>query len=43
MLSTSPIWASDTASLVPGDPVLEVSDRRVAVTVTAGEYQGSGG
>jgi 6-phosphogluconolactonase len=27
-----------TASLVPGDPVLEVSDRRVAVT--AGEYQG---
>ena len=26
-----------TASLVPGDPVLEVSDRRVAVT---GEYQG---
>jgi 6-phosphogluconolactonase len=27
-----------TASLVPGDPVLEVADRRVAVT--AGEYQG---
>jgi len=27
-----------TASLVPGDPVLEVSDRRVAVT--AGEYHG---
>jgi 6-phosphogluconolactonase len=27
-----------TASLVPGDPVLEVSDRRVALT--AGEYQG---
>jgi 6-phosphogluconolactonase len=27
-----------TASLVPGDPVLEVSDRRVAVT--SGEYQG---
>jgi len=27
-----------TASLVPGDPVLEVSDRRVAVTETA--YQG---
>jgi 6-phosphogluconolactonase len=27
-----------TASLVPGDPVLEVIDRRVAVT--AGEYQG---
>ncbi len=27
-----------TASLVPGDPVLEVSDRRVAMT--AGEYQG---
>jgi 6-phosphogluconolactonase len=26
-----------TASLVPGDPVLEVRDRRVAVT---GEYQG---
>jgi 6-phosphogluconolactonase len=26
-----------TASLVPGDPVLEVTDRRVAVT--AGEYQ----
>jgi 6-phosphogluconolactonase len=26
-----------TASLVPGDPVLEVSDRKVAVT---GEYQG---
>ena len=26
-----------TASLVPGDPVLEVSDRRVAVT---GDYQG---
>ena len=26
------------ASLVPGDPVLEVMDRRVAVT--AGEYQG---
>jgi 6-phosphogluconolactonase len=26
-----------TASLVPGDPVLDVSDRRVAVT---GEYQG---
>ena len=26
-----------TASLIPGDPVLEVSDRRVAVT---GEYQG---
>jgi 6-phosphogluconolactonase len=28
-----------TASLVPGDPVLEVDDRRVAVT--AGEYQGN--
>lgn len=27
-----------TASLVPGDPVLDVSDRRVAVT--AGEYEG---
>jgi 6-phosphogluconolactonase len=27
-----------TASLVPGDPVLEVDDRRVAVTT--GEYQG---
>jgi 6-phosphogluconolactonase len=27
-----------TASLVPGDPVLEVEDRRVAVT--GGEYQG---
>jgi 6-phosphogluconolactonase len=27
-----------TASLVPGDPVLEVNDRRVALT--AGEYQG---
>ena len=27
-----------TASLVPGDPVLEVGDRRVAVTAT--EYQG---
>lgn len=27
-----------TASLVPGDPVLEVEDRRVALT--AGEYQG---
>jgi 6-phosphogluconolactonase len=27
-----------TASLVPGDPVLEVEDRRVAVT--SGEYQG---
>jgi 6-phosphogluconolactonase len=27
-----------TASLVPGDPVLEVADRRVAVT--SGEYQG---
>jgi 6-phosphogluconolactonase len=27
-----------TASLVPGDPVLEVSDRRVALT--EGEYQG---
>jgi 6-phosphogluconolactonase len=27
-----------TASLVPGDPVLEVTDRRVATT--AGEYQG---
>jgi 6-phosphogluconolactonase len=27
-----------TASLVPGDPALEVTDRRVAVT--AGEYQG---
>ena len=27
-----------TASLVPGDPVLEVSDRRVAIT--GGEYQG---
>jgi 6-phosphogluconolactonase/glucosamine-6-phosphate isomerase/deaminase len=26
-----------TASLVPGDPVLDVTDRRVAVT---GEYQG---
>jgi 6-phosphogluconolactonase len=28
-----------TASLVPGDPVLEVRDRRVAMT--AGEYQGA--
>ncbi|HEY6671095.1 MAG TPA: 6-phosphogluconolactonase [Solirubrobacterales bacterium] len=28
-----------TASLVPGDPVLDVTDRRVAVT--AGEYEGS--
>jgi 6-phosphogluconolactonase len=28
-----------TASLVPGDPVLEVTDRRVAVT--AGEYEGA--
>ena len=28
-----------TASLVPGDPVLEVTDKRVAVT--AGEYQGA--
>jgi 6-phosphogluconolactonase len=28
-----------TASLVPGDPVLEVNDRRVAVT--DGEYQGT--
>jgi len=28
-----------TASLVPGDPVLEVRDRRVAVT--AGEYRGT--
>jgi 6-phosphogluconolactonase len=28
-----------TASLVPGDPVLEVTDKRVAVT--AGEYQGT--
>jgi 6-phosphogluconolactonase len=28
-----------TASLVPGDPVLEVTDRRVAVTT--GEYQGT--
>jgi 6-phosphogluconolactonase/glucosamine-6-phosphate isomerase/deaminase len=27
-----------TASLVPGDPVLDVGDRRVAVT--SGEYQG---
>jgi 6-phosphogluconolactonase len=27
-----------TASLVPGDPVLDVSDRRVAIT--AGEYEG---
>jgi 6-phosphogluconolactonase len=27
-----------TASLVPGDPVLEMTDRRVAVT--AGEYEG---
>ncbi|HET7509677.1 MAG TPA: 6-phosphogluconolactonase [Solirubrobacterales bacterium] len=27
-----------TASLVPGDPVLEVTDRRVAIT--GGEYQG---
>jgi 6-phosphogluconolactonase len=27
-----------TASLVPGDPVLEITDRRVAVT--AGEYEG---
>lgn len=27
-----------TASLVPGDPVLEVTDRRVAITAT--EYQG---
>jgi 6-phosphogluconolactonase len=27
-----------TASLVPGDPVLEVTDRRVALT--AGEYEG---
>jgi len=29
---------SHTASLVPGDPVLDVKDRRVAVT--AGEYEG---
>ena len=29
-----------TASLVPGDPVLEVTDRRVAVT---GEYRAGGG
>jgi 6-phosphogluconolactonase len=28
-----------TASLVPGDPVLEISDRRVVLT--AGEYQGT--
>ncbi|HEU0317256.1 MAG TPA: 6-phosphogluconolactonase, partial [Solirubrobacteraceae bacterium] len=28
-----------TASLVPGDPILEVGDRRVALT--GGEYQGS--
>jgi len=28
-----------TASLVPGDPVLEVTDKRVAVT--SGEYQGA--
>lgn len=28
-----------TASLVPGDPILEVKDRQVAVT--AGEYQGT--
>jgi 6-phosphogluconolactonase len=28
-----------TASLVPGDPILEVTDRRVAVT--GGEYQGT--
>src|SRR4051812_5124279 len=28
----------DTASLVPGDPVLEVSDRRVAMT--GGQYEG---
>jgi 6-phosphogluconolactonase/glucosamine-6-phosphate isomerase/deaminase len=28
-----------TASLVPGDPVLDVTDRRVAVT--GGEYQGT--
>ena len=28
-----------TASLVPGDPVLEVTDRRVAIT--GGEYQGT--
>jgi 6-phosphogluconolactonase len=28
-----------TASLVPGDPVLEITDRRVAVT--GGEYQGT--
>ena len=28
-----------TASLVPGDPVLEVTDRRVALT--GGEYQGT--
>jgi 6-phosphogluconolactonase len=27
-----------TASLVPGDPVLDVTDRRVAITI--GEYQG---
>ncbi|HEX8958273.1 MAG TPA: 6-phosphogluconolactonase, partial [Solirubrobacterales bacterium] len=27
-----------TASLIPGDPVLDVADRRVAVT--AGEYEG---
>src|SRR4051795_3057702 len=27
-----------TASLVPGDPVLEVSDRRVAMTETAYQY-----
>ena len=28
-----------TASLVPGDPVLEVTDRRVAIT--SNEYQGT--
>jgi 6-phosphogluconolactonase len=28
-----------TASLVPGDPILEVSDRQVAIT--SGEYQGT--
>ena len=28
-----------TASLVPGDPILEVSDRQIAIT--SGEYQGT--
>ena len=34
----SVIWVRNTASLVPGDSVLEVTDKRVAVT--SGEYQG---